>query len=96
MAERITLLEQETIILYNRAEKAAEVFTYEPSLKRKLAAMEKEYEEVILSEADNGLGGATYIVPKKLINIRKPAKKRPMSEEEKNKLVSRLRGGKEV
>lgn len=92
MAERISLLEQETIILYNRAEQTAEVFTYEPALKRKLSTMAKEYEEVTVNSTDNGMGGATYILPKKLITIRKPTKKKKLTEEERQALTSRLQG----
>ena len=42
----ISLLEQETIILFNRAEGEAEVFTYEPTLKRRLDDMADTFAEV--------------------------------------------------
>lgn len=78
---KLSLLEQETIILYNRAENEATVYTHEPTLKRKLAEMEKGNNDVQLIRAD--YGSVEYTIPKKLVSIRKPMKKKTMTEEEK-------------
>lgn len=92
--DKLSLTEQETVILYNRADKRAEVFTYEPSLKRKLGELAEKYpDEVILANPDNGSGGVAYMVPKKLINIRQPRHKKELTEEEKKELAERLRIG---
>ena len=82
----VSLLEQETIILWNRAEKEVEVFTYEPRLKTKLNKMVKEDKSVSCKVKNNGEGGATYILPKNYIQIRKPPKGKPMTDEQKELL----------
>ena len=38
---KLSLYEQETIILYNQAEAAAEVYTHDPRLQRRKAASER-------------------------------------------------------
>ena len=83
---KISLLEQETIILYNREEKEAEIFTYEPSLKTKLDKLCKSSPSVFVKREDNGAGGITYTLPKNLISIRSPREKKNLSEVQKKAL----------
>lgn len=59
--------EQETIILYNQAEKTASVYTHDPKLLEKLARLTKEYPQQIQPDGPN-----TYIVPKGCVLIREP------------------------
>lgn len=77
-----TKAEQETIIRYDRADSNAVIYTFEPSLKRKLKKFAEEYSEAVqlLREDDNG--SITYSLPKKLISIRKPTSKRTRTAEE--------------
>lgn len=93
MAYRPTLYEQETIILFNREEKDAEVYTFEPSLKKKLMQM-CEDGDAYMKQENNGIGGMTVIVDKKLVSVRKPRpKSKPLTAEEKKALVDRLSKG---
>lgn len=85
----ISLLEQETIILFNRAEGEAEVFTYEPTLKRRLDDMVNTFTEV-KRVSDNGAGGITYTLPKKLITVRKPRPKKELTDEERERQRERM------
>ena len=85
----ISLLEQETIILFNRAEGEAEVFTYEPTLKRRLDDMADTFAEV-RRVSENGAGGITYMLPKKLITVRKPRPKKELTEEERERQRKRM------
>lgn len=62
-----TLVEQETIILYNQAEKTASVYTHDPKLLEKLERLTKEYPQQIKPDGSN-----TYIVPKGCVLIREP------------------------
>jgi hypothetical protein len=87
---KLSLLEQETIILFNREEKQAEVYTHEPSLKKKLDNLCKTSPDVFVKREDNGAGGVTYTLPKKLIAIRTPRPKKTLSEEEREALRERM------
>lgn len=78
---KLSMLEQETTILFNRAEKEAIVYTHEPALKRKLAAMAKENADIHLIKTDGS--SVEYTIPKKLVSIRKPIKKKTLAEEGK-------------
>ncbi len=85
---KLSLDEQETIIRWDRAKQGATVYTHEPALKRKLAEMKKVCSDVILEREDNG--SVEYTIPKKLIAVRKPPKKRTLSSEEKQAIADRL------
>ncbi|MCI2061659.1 MAG: immunoglobulin [Eubacteriaceae bacterium] len=69
-------MEQETVITFNRLEGFAEVYTFEPTLKNKLNKLSDINDDITIKVKDNGIGGATYIIPKKLVSIRKPICKR--------------------
>lgn len=66
----------------------ATVYTHEPALKRKLTEMKKVCPDVILEREDNG--SVEYTIPKKLVAVRKPPKKRDLSSEEKQAIADRL------
>lgn len=87
---KLSLLEQETIILFNREEKEADVYTHEPSLKKKLDKLCKTSPDVFVKREDNGAGGVTYTLPKNLISIRSPREKKTLSEEQKKALRKQL------
>ena len=44
---KLSLLEQETVLLYNQAESAAEVYTHDPKLMKKLEQLAEKYPEQI-------------------------------------------------
>lgn len=87
---KLSLLEQETIILFNREGKEADVYTHEPSLKKKLDNLCKTSPDAFVKREDNGAGGVTYTLLKKLISIRTPREKKTLSEEEKKALRKQL------
>lgn len=83
---KLSLTEQETIIRYDRAGKEALVYTFEPSLKRKLATMAEAFEDVKFLNSDNG--SVEYMLPKNLITIRKPHKKEAYQRKKRKLLQS--------
>lgn len=80
----LTLYEQETIILFNEAEKTASVYTHNRAFLRKLEKLaEDRPDDCRLKRKDPENRAAEYIVPKKWIKINAP---RQLSEEEKARL----------
>lgn len=86
----VSMLEQETVFLFNRAEDKADIYTFEPSLKKKLDKMCEQYPEVCVKREDNGIGGVTYNLPKNLISVRTPRAKKDLTEEQKEELRTRF------
>lgn len=83
--------EQETIINYNQAGDTASVYTYNPTLIRKLDRLAEEYDCVI---KESGTGASrSYIIPKKWVKINPPRK---MSDENKQKAAERLKKAREA
>ena len=80
---KVSAVEQETIIIWNRGEDTAYVFTYEPKWKRRLEQLGCE------CVMDNGCGGKEYAIDKKRILM--PRKKRIISEAQKAQLGERMR-----
>lgn len=68
----ISKVEQETIILFNEAEKIASVYTYNGKLKRKLGDMAEKFPDQVKLTKEEPYGGVTYEIPKTLISIRQP------------------------
>ena len=67
---KLSLLEQETVLLYNQAESAAEVYTHDPKLMKKLEQLEQlaeKYPEQIIKKDDHN-----FIVPKRCVSVREP------------------------
>ncbi len=87
---KLSLLEQETIILFNREEKEADVYTHESGLKKKLDKLSKSSPDVFIKREENGAEGVTYTLPKNLISIRTPREKKTLSEEQKKALRKQL------
>ena len=83
MPERLSAYEQETIILFNKAEDTATIFTYEKTWQKHLAG--KLGLKPIM---DNGFGGREYELPKS--RIKPPRAPRRLSDSAKKKLTQRL------
>ena len=64
---KLSLIEQETIILYNQEEATAEVYTHDPKLLAKLELLAQKHPSQITRKTDR-----TFIVPKKCISVREP------------------------
>ena len=63
---KLTKYEKETIILFDEAE---DVFTYNVSLKRRLANFSRKYPELCRRKAVNKKGGVTYLIDKGRLSI---------------------------
>jgi len=83
MPKTLTNYEQETIINFNKAEDIACVFTYEKTWQKHL-----EGKLNLKPVMDNGFGGRSYEVPKKM--IKPPRAPRKLSASAKKKLIERL------
>ena len=59
--------EQETIILYNQGETAADVETYDPKLLKKLNRLATKYPELIQKT-----GERRFLIPKRCVSVREP------------------------
>lgn len=64
---KLTAIEQETIILYNQAESAAEVETYDVRLLEKLNRLAEKYPDQIQKT-----GERRFTVPKRCVSVREP------------------------
>jgi hypothetical protein len=83
MSERLTNYEQETIILFNKAEDTATIFTYEKTWQKHL-----EGKLGLKPILDNGFGGKEYELPKS--RIKPPKLPRRLSDSAKQTLAERL------
>lgn len=62
-----SLIEQETIVLYNQAEPMAEVYSHDPRLLKKLAQLAEKYPDQVVRKDEH-----SYTVPKGCVLIREP------------------------
>ena len=60
---KLSLVERETILLYNQAESMAEVYTHDPRLMEKLELLEKKHpDQITRKDAHN------FTVPKRCVS----------------------------
>jgi hypothetical protein len=83
MSRRLSAYEQETIILFNKAEDTVSIFTYEKTWQKHL-----EGKLGLKPIMDNGFGGKEYELPKS--RIKPPRAPRRLSDAVKQKLAERL------
>lgn len=62
---KLSLYEQETIILYNQAEATAEVYSHDPRLLEKLRRLAEKYPDQIVKKEPSDL-----TVPKRCVSVR--------------------------
>jgi hypothetical protein len=60
---KLSLVERETILLYNQAEPMAEVYTHDPRLMEKLELLAKKHPDQITHN---------FTVPKRCVSVREP------------------------
>lgn len=83
---RLTKYEKETIILTSEGDDTYSVYTFNPSLKRRLANFAKKHpDHCRLESEDKKLGYQSYVIDKGRLSIRLTA---PYSEE-RRKAISR-------
>lgn len=80
---KLSLYEQETIILYNQAETTAEVYTHDPKLLEKLSRLAGKYSSQISRKDEH-----SYTVPKRCVLVREP-----FSEERRAAAQERAKAG---
>lgn len=80
----LSFLEQETVIVYNRAETEATVNTYDPALIRKLDAMSRI--DQCVQQTQRGKDWAVYKIPKKYVKVVRP---RQYTDEKRAELIAR-------
>lgn len=78
---KLSLYEQETIILYNQAEATAEVYSHDPRLLEKLRRLAEKYPDQIVKKDRQ-----TFTVPKRCVSVREPysAERRKRHPNEQN------------
>ena len=64
---KLSLYEQETIILYNQAEAIAEVYTHDHACWKKLRRLAEKYPDQIVKKDRQ-----TFTVPKRCVSVREP------------------------
>lgn len=82
----VSNIERETVILFNEAEDTVSVYTFNPTLKRKLGDFSERYPALCKKTAEDSLGSVTYTVAKDRLSISLRA---PLSEEKKEALRER-------
>lgn len=82
----VSNIERETVILFNEAEDTVSVYTFNPTLKRKLGDFSEKYPALCKKTAEDSLGSVTYSVAKDRLSISLRA---PLSEEKKEELRER-------
>ena len=66
---KLTKSEKETIILFNETEDQVNIYTYNVSLKRRLANFRKKYQELCRRKEVNKQGGVTYLIDKARVSL---------------------------
>lgn len=64
---KLSLVERETVILYNQAEANAEVYTHDPQLIKKLDGLAKKHPDQITRKDEH-----SFTVPKRCVSVREP------------------------
>lgn len=82
----VSNIERETVILFSEAEDTVSVYTFNPTLKRKLGDFSEKYPALCKKTAEDSLGSVTYSVAKDRLSISLRA---PLSEEKKEALRER-------
>ena len=77
---KLTKYEKETIILFNEGEDTASIYTFNASLKRRLADFSRKYPLLCRLERSTPEGSVTYVLDKSRLSIRLVP---PYSEERK-------------
>lgn len=67
---KLTKYEKETIINFNEGEKEASIYTFNASLKRRLAEFAHKYPALCRLERSTAEGSVTYVMDKSRLSIR--------------------------
>lgn len=64
---KLSLVEQETILLYNQAETTADIYTHDPRLLEKLKRLSVKHPDQITQKDEY-----SFTVPKRCVSVREP------------------------
>ena len=64
---KLSLYEQETIMLYNQADTTAEVYTHDQKLMEKLTRLSQKHPEQVCKKDKH-----SFTVPKRCVSVREP------------------------
>lgn len=78
----LSMVERETIILFNEGETDAEVFTNNEKLRKKLEQAALRHPEIYHLKSTDQYGGVTCVFPKKWLDVRF---REPLSNKERNR-----------
>jgi len=67
---KLTKYEKETIINFNEGEKEASIYTFNASLKRRLAEFARKYPALCRLKCGTAEGSVTYVMDKSRLSIR--------------------------
>ena len=67
---KLSKYEKETIINWNEAENLASIYTFNASLKRRLADFSRKYPQLCRLERSTPEGSVTYVMDKSRLSIR--------------------------
>lgn len=87
---QLTRYEKETILLTSEGDSTWDIYTFNPALKRRLAAFAENYPECCRLKSTTKEGAATYVLEKARLSLRLLP---PLSEEKKK---ARSRAAKEL
>jgi hypothetical protein len=67
---KLTKYEKETILNFNEGEPTASVYTFNPTLKKRLAAFSEAYPDLCRKESTPDEDGVSYVIDKSRLSIR--------------------------
>ena len=79
---KLTKYEKETIILFNEGEDTASIYTYNASLRKRLALFSKKHPDLCRLEKTQSQSGENYLLDKTIQSLRQHA---PSSAERRRK-----------
>ena len=87
MSSNLTLIEKETIVLFNEGEPTASVYTYNRKLQNKLNKLVGVNNDIFVESQDDE--STTYVVPKKWIKV-SPPRQMNYTDEQRAAMAARL------
>ena len=85
----LSMVERETIILFNEGESDAEVYTFNEKLKKKLTQAALSHPEIYRQMASDDTGSVTYVFPKRWLTV---LFREPISNEQREKRSEWMKG----
>ena len=91
MSNKLTLAEQETIILWDNELNTVSIYTHDPRMLRRLAELSEKYPDDFILEKNGAGKSRFYRLPKKLIAIRNPYSEERRKKQREQALLENYR-----